>query len=144
MWDQKYKFRVTYDGTASDFLTLINNSKELYEASYKGYKRTEMEEKAKEFQKEVDDTGGIIYSGSEEYSWFFRPRGQEKSTLNSSYWPSQKDYIDVYCNENPETGKKEVVRFYANSPISEECIGNIKHYNSVDTTYIAPEIIAIN
>ena len=143
MWDQKYKFRVTYEGTASEFLELIANSKELYEKEYKGYKRAEMEAAAKEFQKEVDDTGGIIYSGSEEYSWFFRPRGQEKNTLNSSYWPGQKDYIDVYCSENPETGKKEIVRFYANSPIAPECKNKIKHYKEVDNTYIAPEIIEV-
>ena len=135
MWDQKYKFRVNYDGTAEEFIELIAHSKEVYESQYKGYKRQEMEAKAKEFQKEVDDTGGIIYSGSEEYSWFFRPRGQEKNYLNSDYWPAQRDYIDVYCNNN------ERVRYYANSPISDECISKIKHYKNVDQTYIAPEII---
>ena len=135
MWDQKYKFRVNYDGTAEEFVSLINHSKEVYESTYKGLKREEMEEKAKEFQKEVDDTGGIIYSGSEEYSWFFRPRGQEKNYLNSNYWPAQRDYIDVYCNNG------EIVRYYANSPISEECISKIKHYKNVDQSYIEPEII---
>ena len=135
MWDQKYKFRVNYDGSAEEFINLINNSKALYELKYKGLKREEMESKAKEFQKEVDDTGGIIYSGSEEYSWFFRPRGQEKNYLNSDYWPAQKDYIDVYCNNG------ERVRYYANSPIADECVSKIKHYKAVNQTYIEPEII---
>lgn len=136
MWDQKYKFRINYEGTAQEFMDLINNSKKIYEEKYKGYKRAEMEEKARHFQEEIDDTGGIIYSGSEEYSFFFRPRGQEKNYLNSDYWPAQKDYIDVYCKNN------EIARFYANSPISSECKSSIKHYKEVDQTYIEPIIIA--
>ena len=138
MWDQKYKFRVTYEGTAQEFVDLIKRSEETYNEKYKGYKKDEMEAKARDFQKEVDDTGGIIYSGSSEYSWFFRPRGQEKNYLNSSYWPAQYDYIDVYCKDDKK------VRYYANSPIADECKENIKHYKEVDNTYIAPQILDID
>ena len=144
MWDQKYKFRVNYEGTAKEFITLINNSKKIYEKNYVGVKKEEMEAKAKLFQNEVDDTGGIIYSGSKEYSWFFRPAGQEKSTLNSDYWPAQYDYIDVYCATNPDTGKQEVVRYTAHSPIAEECKKEIAHYKEPSTpTSVEPIIIEL-
>ena len=144
MWDQKYKFRVNYEGTAEEFLTLINNSKELYEKNYVGIKKNEMEAKAKTFQNEIDNTGGIIYSGSTSYSWFFRPSGQEKSTSNTSYWPAQTDYIDVYCATNPVTNKKEIVRFYASSPIAEECISKISHYKKTEPISKDPIIIEID
>ena len=144
MNDQKYKFRVNYAGTAEQFITLINNSKAEYEAKYVGVKKTEMEEKARHFQEEVNNTGGIIYSGSTEYSWFFRPAGQAMKENNSTYWPAQTDYIDVYCAINPNTGKKEVVRYYASSPIAEECQKKISHFNgSGDTSYKDPVIIEL-
>ncbi|MCR4879925.1 MAG: leucine-rich repeat domain-containing protein [Bacilli bacterium] len=144
MHDQKYKFRVNYEGTASEFIELINNSKELYESKYVGVKKDEMEAKAQHFQEEVDDTGGIIYSGSTSYSWFFRPQGQYKSGGNSNYWPAQGDYIDVHCGVNPETGKKEIVRYHAESPIAEECVSKMYHYSEEETVNIAPQIIEID
>ena len=142
MWDQKYKFHVNYGGTASEFLELIARSKALYEEKYYGYKKAELEEKCKHFQEEVDDTGGIIYSGSTEYSWFFRPAGQSKG-YSSSDWPAQNDYIDVYCAANPLTGKREMVRFTASSPIDPECEAKIAHYSRATPTYAEPQIIEI-
>ena len=145
MNDQKYKFRVNYEGTAEEFITLINNSKETYEAKYVGVKKAEMEEKCKTFQKEVNNTGGIIYSGSTEYSWFFRPAGQVMKETNSTYWPAQYDYIDVYCGVNPSTGKKEVVRYTASSPIDETCKKKISHYkDNGETSKVDPIIIELD
>lgn len=144
MNDQKYKFRVTYEGSAEEFIELIENSKSIYEEKYYGVKKDELEEKCKLFQNEVNDTGGIIYSGSTTYSWFFRPYGQSKSGANSTYWPKQTDYIDVYCGINPNTSKKEIVKYYANSPISEECLPKISHYVEKEYTYIEPQIIEID
>lgn len=145
MNDQKYKFRVNYDGTAEEFINLINNSKAEYEAKYVGVKKVEMEEKTRSFQKEVNNTGGIIYSGSTEYSWFFRPSGQVMRENNSTYWPAQYDYIDVYCLENPLTGKKEVVRYTASSPIAEECKNKISHYvDKEETLKVDPIIITLD
>ena len=144
MNDQKYKFRVNYEGTSEEFINLINNSKAEYEAKYVGVKKSEMEEKARHFQEEVNYTGGIIYSGSTEYSWFFRPSGQSMKENNSTYWPAQYDYIDVYCAVNPNTGKKEVVRYYASSPIAEECQKKISHFGGGDSLYQDPTIIELD
>jgi len=144
MRDQKYKFRVNYGGTAKEFLELIENSKRVYEEKYVGVGKDEMEKQAVLFQKEVDDTGGIIYSGSTEYSWFFRPAGQSMSSANDSYWPAQYDYIDVYCSANTETGKKEVVRFHANSPIADECKARISYYKEVASSNEGPVIYEID
>lgn len=143
MYDQKYKFRVNYEGTAEEFIELINNSKAEYEAKYVGVKKKEMETKAREFQKEVNNTGGIIYSGSTSYSWFFRPSGQVMKENNSTYWPAQYDYIDVYCDINPLTNKKEKVRFKACSPIDEVCKKKISYYKEGDSTYEEPQIIEL-
>ena len=57
MNDQKYKFRVNYEGTASEFIALIEKSKTIYEKNYVGVKKDELESKAILFQNNVDDTG---------------------------------------------------------------------------------------
>lgn len=49
-----------------------------------------------------------------------------------------------YYFYNPNTGKKEVVRYYASNPIAEECKKKISHFSgSGDTSYKDPVIIEL-
>lgn len=77
-WDQKYKFRVNYAGTAAEFIDLINNSKSIYEQDYVGVKKEEMEVKTKSFLNEVDNTGGIFLADPSNTAGSSLPLGRKR------------------------------------------------------------------